>query len=90
MPVKHMAVPAGALFELAKKANATGELPMLEQPGRNVFLGEQYVNNRTLSDVTFLVQVCELWWSLLLSAVAMHQSDVASASLLFTVQYQTC
>ena len=48
---------AGALFELAKKANATGDLPELEQPGRNVFLGEQYVNNPTLSDVTFLVQV---------------------------------
>lgn len=47
---------AGALFELAKKANATGELPELEQPGRKVFLGEQYVNNATLSDVTFLVQ----------------------------------
>jgi hypothetical protein len=42
----------------SRSVDAAGDLPELEQPGRNVFLGEQYVNNPTLSDgITFLVQV---------------------------------
>lgn len=50
--------PADALFQLAKKANATGEMDCAPAPpAPQVFLGEQYVNNPTLSDVTFLVQV---------------------------------
>lgn len=53
-----MFCPADALFQLAKKANVTGEMDCAPvPPAPQVFLGEQYVNNPTLSDVTFLVQV---------------------------------
>ncbi|BDA48602.1 probable vacuolar protein 8 [Coccomyxa sp. Obi] len=48
---------AGALFELAKKANATAPIDCAPAPPTpQVYLGEQYVNNPTLSDVTFMVE----------------------------------
>ena len=48
---------AVALFELAKKANATAPIDGPPAPAvPQVYLGEQFVNNITLSDVTFLVE----------------------------------
>lgn len=52
-------VAPGALCELCKKVvgDATHEPVMGSQPTeKNVFLGEEYVNNKTMSDVTFLVE----------------------------------
>lgn len=48
---------ASALFELAKKAKATSALDCAPNvPQQKVYLGEEYVNSKTLSDVTFLVE----------------------------------
>jgi HEAT repeat protein len=48
---------AGALFELATKASATAPVDCAPAPPTpQVYLGEQYVNNPTLSDVTFVVE----------------------------------
>jgi len=48
---------AAALFELARKANATAPIDACapSPPSPAVYLGAQYVNNPTLSDVTFVV-----------------------------------
>ncbi|KAL3676603.1 hypothetical protein R1sor_026551 [Riccia sorocarpa] len=46
-----------ALHRLATKANNSSPLDTAPQPPTpQVYLGEQYVNNNTLSDVTFLVE----------------------------------
>ncbi|BBN18961.1 hypothetical protein MPTK1_8g06830 [Marchantia polymorpha subsp. ruderalis] len=46
-----------ALHRLATKANNSSPLDTTPQPPTpQVYLGEQYVNNNTLSDVTFLVE----------------------------------
>ena len=48
---------AGALFELARKANATAPIDCAPAPPvQHVYLGDVYVNSPTLSDVTFLVE----------------------------------
>ena len=53
---------AAALFELAKKIPATAAIDCAPaEPPSNVFLGEKYVNNQTLSDVTFLVEGKEFY-----------------------------
>ncbi|CAN8299541.1 unnamed protein product [Cochlearia groenlandica] len=47
---------SSALYELAKKAiSSAPEDPAPSSPTQQVFLGEQFVNNPTLSDVTFLI-----------------------------------
>lgn len=53
---------AGALFELSKKIPATAAIDCAPAaPPPSVYLGEKYVNNRTLSDVTFLVEGKEFY-----------------------------
>ncbi len=53
---------AAALFELAKKIPATAAIDCAPaEPPSTVFLGEKYVNNQTLSDVTFLVEGKEFY-----------------------------
>ena len=48
---------AGALLELVKKSRAIAPVDCVPVPQRpQVYLGEQYVNNPMLSDVTFLVE----------------------------------
>lgn len=48
---------AASLFELCKKAKETSAVEQPPAPATPpVYLGEQYVNNATLSDVTFLVE----------------------------------
>lgn len=48
---------AAALFELATKIKATAPIEAAPaQPTKSVYLGEQYVNNPTLADVTFVVE----------------------------------
>lgn len=49
---------AAALLQLANKVNATAPIHAItpSQPARTVYLGEEYVNSRTLADVTFMVQ----------------------------------
>ncbi|KAK9809295.1 hypothetical protein WJX73_002053 [Symbiochloris irregularis] len=48
---------ASALFELARKANATAPIDCAPAPPvQHVYLGDVYVNSPTLSDVTFLVE----------------------------------
>lgn len=45
-----------ALLELAKKVNATSPVESQpQQPQKSVYLGEEYVNNKTLADVVFQV-----------------------------------
>eukprot|EP00210_Caulerpa_lentillifera_P000214 g209.t1 len=45
-----------AVFELATKIKSTAPIESApQQPARTVYLGEQYVNNQTLADVTFIV-----------------------------------
>ncbi|KAL3644869.1 hypothetical protein CASFOL_010049 [Castilleja foliolosa] len=46
-----------ALFTLANKPNSLSPMDAApHSPGNQVYLGEQYVNNPTLSDVTFLIE----------------------------------
>ena len=53
----HDSTLAGALFELARKANATAPIDCAPAPPvQHVYLGDVYVNSPTLSDVTFLVE----------------------------------
>ena len=53
---------AAALFELAKKIPATAAIDCAPaEPPSHVYLGEKYVNNQTLSDVTFLVEGKEFY-----------------------------
>ncbi|KAI8471320.1 MAG: armadillo/beta-catenin repeat family protein [Monoraphidium minutum] len=49
---------ASALLQLANKVNANAPIHAITpcQPARTVYLGEEYVNSRTLADVTFLVE----------------------------------
>lgn len=48
---------AGALFELCKKAKETSAVEQPPAPATPpVYLGEKYVNSKSLSDVTFLVE----------------------------------
>ncbi|GBF96006.1 hypothetical protein Rsub_08821 [Raphidocelis subcapitata] len=49
---------AAALLHLAGKVNATAPVAAITpaQPPRTVYLGDEYVNSRTLSDVTFSVE----------------------------------
>lgn len=48
---------AASLFELATKIKATAPIEAAPaQPTKSVYLGEQYVNNPTLADVTFVVE----------------------------------
>lgn len=45
-----------AVFDLAMKIKKTAPIESApQQPARTVYLGEQYVNNPTLADVTFIV-----------------------------------
>ena len=54
--------PTAALFELAKKIPATAATDCAPaDPPNRVFLGEKYVNNQTLSDITFLVEGKEFY-----------------------------
>jgi len=54
--------PAAAIFELAKKIPATAAIDCAPaEPPSHVYLGEKYVNNQTLSDVTFLVEGKEFY-----------------------------
>ncbi|KAH7280833.1 hypothetical protein KP509_36G016000 [Ceratopteris richardii] len=54
---KHQRDGALALYTLAKKATALSPIDTaLPPPTPQVYLGERYVNNSTLSDVTFLVE----------------------------------
>ncbi|KAB5537803.1 hypothetical protein DKX38_015336 [Salix brachista] len=51
-----------ALYRLANKAMALSPVDAAPpSPTPQVYLGEQYVNNATLSDVTFLVEGCKLY-----------------------------
>ncbi|KAL0037798.1 hypothetical protein WJX77_012429 [Trebouxia sp. C0004] len=53
---------AAAIFELAKKIPATAAIDCAPaEPPSHVYLGEKYVNNQTLSDVTFLVEGKEFY-----------------------------
>jgi BTB/POZ domain len=45
-----------SLYELARKANGAQPVDEKADAPNPVFLGEQYVNSQTLSDVTFLVE----------------------------------
>ena len=57
-----VAVSAAALFELAKKIPATAAIDCAPaEPPSRVYLGEKYVNNQTLSDITFLVEGKEFY-----------------------------
>ena len=57
-----MLCPAAAMFELAKKIPATAAIDCAPaEPPSHVYLGEKYVNNQTLSDVTFLVEGKEFY-----------------------------
>ena len=57
-----MLCPAAAIFELAKKIPATAAIDCAPaEPPSHVYLGEKYVNNQTLSDVTFLVEGKEFY-----------------------------
>lgn len=48
---------SAALLELAKKVNATSPVETQpQQPQKSVYLGEEFVNNKTLADVTFQVE----------------------------------
>lgn len=48
---------ASALYDLTIKANATALIDLMPSVSRPpVYLGEQFVNNETLSDVTFIVE----------------------------------
>lgn len=48
---------SAALLELAKKVNATSPVESQpQQPQKSVYLGEEFVNNKTLADVTFQVE----------------------------------
>ncbi|CAD7699347.1 unnamed protein product [Ostreobium quekettii] len=48
---------ASSLFELATKIRNTAPMDATpDQPAKSVYLGEQYVNNPTLADVTFIVE----------------------------------
>uniref|UniRef100_A0A383W3D1 BTB domain-containing protein n=1 Tax=Tetradesmus obliquus TaxID=3088 RepID=A0A383W3D1_TETOB len=48
---------AAALLELAKKVNATSPVEAQpQQPTKSVYLGEEYVNSKTLADICFLVE----------------------------------
>lgn len=48
---------SAALLELAKKVNATSPVESQpQQPQKSVYLGEEYVNNKTLADVVFTVE----------------------------------
>ena len=51
------ALGAGALLELVRKSRSIAPVDCVPVPQRpQVYLGEQYVNNPMLSDVTFLVE----------------------------------
>ncbi|GAA0167258.1 hypothetical protein LIER_22231 [Lithospermum erythrorhizon] len=55
--VKEQRDGSEALFKLAKKASSLSPVDAAPpSPTPQVYLGEQYVNNPTLSDVTFLVE----------------------------------
>ncbi|XP_031101251.1 ARM REPEAT PROTEIN INTERACTING WITH ABF2-like [Ipomoea triloba] len=55
--VKHQRDASAALCKLADKANSLSPVDAAPpSPEPQVYLGEQYVNNNTLSDVTFLVE----------------------------------
>lgn len=56
LPPRSQREAATAVLELAKKSNATAPLNQPAQPAKTVFLGEEYVNNHTLADVTFIVE----------------------------------
>ncbi|KAL1199099.1 hypothetical protein V5N11_014599 [Cardamine amara subsp. amara] len=54
--IKQQRYSSSALYELAKKATSFApEDSAPSSPTQQVFLGEQFVNNPTLSDVTFLI-----------------------------------
>ncbi|CAL9230111.1 unnamed protein product [Arabidopsis halleri] len=54
--IKQQRYSSSALYELAKKATSFApEDSAPSSPTQQVFLGEEFVNNRTLSDVTFLI-----------------------------------
>jgi hypothetical protein len=58
-----------ALCTLAKKATALSPIDVAPLPPTpQVYLGEQYVNSSTLSDVTFLVEGVILCTALLLNS----------------------
>ncbi|KAF8050925.1 hypothetical protein N665_1854s0008 [Sinapis alba] len=54
--MKHQKYSSRALFELARKATSFApEDSAPSSPSQRVFLGEEFVNSPTLSDVTFLI-----------------------------------
>lgn len=53
---------AQALLKLAEKVNATAPIDAgPQQPAKTVYLGAEYVNNKTLADVTFVVEGREFY-----------------------------
>ncbi|CAN6346934.1 unnamed protein product, partial [Urochloa humidicola] len=57
MSSKHQQDGSSALYKLANKAAALSPMDAAPpSPTPQVYLGEQYVNSSTLSDVTFLVE----------------------------------
>ncbi|KAJ4833769.1 hypothetical protein Tsubulata_012646 [Turnera subulata] len=61
---------AAALYKLANKAMTLSPVDAAPpSPTPQVYLGEQYVNNATLSDVTFLVEGCKQKFSIVKVAV---------------------
>eukprot|EP00879_Flechtneria_rotunda_P007709 GHRR01008082.1.p1 GENE.GHRR01008082.1~~GHRR01008082.1.p1 ORF type:complete len:625 (+),score=228.53 GHRR01008082.1:277-2151(+) len=57
LTTKRLIEGAAALLELAKKVNATSPVEAQpQQPQKSVYLGEEYVNSKTLADICFLVE----------------------------------
>ena len=63
-PTSGHLLAAESLFELARKINLTAPIdtaPAAPSGGSQVYLGDKFVNNVTLSDVTFLVEGREFY-----------------------------
>ncbi|XP_022762043.1 ARM REPEAT PROTEIN INTERACTING WITH ABF2-like isoform X2 [Durio zibethinus] len=77
---------AVALFKLANKAMTLSPMDAAPpSPTPQVYLGEQYVNNATLSDVTFLVEGCYVICLLEALILAMEKHLVMGQKIAFVV-----